>query len=143
MDEAGIAHVDFLLEITESAYTEDAEQIVSVAKTLRESGFRIEMDDFGTGYSSLNMITTLPIDTLKLDMQFVRTAFRDRKDMRLIEAVVSLARSLGLTTIAEGVETEEQLQALKALGCDIVQGYFFSKPLPAKEFESFVREKGI
>ena len=114
-----------------------------MAKTLRESGFRIEMDDFGTGYSSLNMITTLPIDTLKLDMQFVRTAFRDRKDMRMIEAVVSLARSLGLTTIAEGVETEEQLQALKALGCDIVQGYFFSKPLPAKEFESFVREKGI
>ena len=143
VDEAGIAHVDFLLEITESAYTEDAEQIVSVAKTLRESGFRLEMDDFGTGYSSLNMITTLPIDTLKLDMQFVRTAFRDRKDMRLIEAVVSLARSLGLTTVAEGVETEEQLLALKALGCDIVQGYYFSKPLPAEEFESFVREKSI
>ncbi len=143
VDEAGIAHVDFLLEITESSYTEDAEQIIRVARALRESGFRIEMDDFGTGYSSLNMITTLPIDTLKLDMEFVRTAFRDRKDMRLIEAVVSLARSLGLTTVAEGVETEEQLQALKALGCDIVQGYYFSKPLPAEEFEAFVREKGI
>ncbi|MCR4770682.1 MAG: EAL domain-containing protein [Oscillospiraceae bacterium] len=143
VDEAGIAHEDFLLEITESAYTEDAEQIVSVAETLRESGFRIEMDDFGTGYSSLNMITALPIDTLKLDMQFVRTAFRDRNGMRLIEAVLSLARSLGLTTVAEGVETEEQLQALKALSCDIVQGYYFSKPLPAEEFEAFVREKGI
>ena len=139
VDEAGISRGDFLLEITESAYTEDAEQIVRVAKALRESGFRLEMDDFGTGYSSLNMITTLPIDTLKLDMQFVRTAFSDRKDMRLIEAVVSLARSLGLTTVAEGVETEEQLKALKALGCDIVQGYYFSKPLPAEEFESFFK----
>jgi EAL domain-containing protein (putative c-di-GMP-specific phosphodiesterase class I) len=89
------------------------------------------------------MITKLPIDTLKLDMQFVRTAFRDKKDMRLIEAVVSLARSLGLTTVAEGVETEEQLLSLKSLGCDIVQGYYFSRPLPAEEFESFVREKGI
>ncbi len=139
VDEAGVSRGDFLLEITESAYTEDAEQIVRVAKALRESGFRLEMDDFGTGYSSLNMITTLPIDTLKLDMQFVRTAFSDRKDMRLIEAVVSLARSLGLTTVAEGVETEEQLKALKALGCDIVQGYYFSKPLPAEEFESFFK----
>ena len=72
-------------------------------------------------------------------MQFVRTAFRDKKDMRLIEAVVSLAHSLGLATVAEGVETEEQLQALKALGCDIVQGYYFSKPLPPEEFEAFVR----
>ncbi len=143
VDEAGIDHADFLLEITESAYTEDAEQIVAVAEALRKSGFRIEMDDFGTGYSSLNMITKLPIDTLKLDMQFVRTAFRDKKDMRLIEAVVSLARSLGLTTVAEGVETEEQLLSLKSLGCDIVQGYYFSRPLPAEEFESFVREKGI
>ena len=139
VDEAGIPQAAFLLEITESAYTDDAEQIVGMAKALRESGFRIEMDDFGTGYSSLNMITTLPIDTLKLDMQFVRTAFRDKKDMRLIEAVVSLAHSLGLATVAEGVETEEQLQALKALGCDIVQGYYFSKPLPPEEFEAFVR----
>ncbi len=139
VDEAGIPHADFLLEITESAYTDDAEQIISVASWLRERGFQIEMDDFGTGYSSLNMITTLPIDALKLDMKFIHTAFRDRKDMRLIEAVIGLARSLGLTTIAEGVETAEQLNALKALGCDIVQGYYFSKPLPADEFECFVR----
>ena len=135
-----LAHGELLLEITESAYTEDSDQIISVVKALREKGFFIEMDDFGTGYSSLNMITTLPIDMLKLDMQFIRTAFRERKDTRLIEAVIGLARSLGLPTIAEGVETAEQMFTLKAMGCDIVQGYYFSRPLPAAEFERFVRD---
>ena len=141
MDEAGIGRESILLEITESAYTDNAEQIVNVVKSLRESGFFIEMDDFGTGFSSLNMITTLPIDALKLDIQFIRTAFRDRKDTRLLETVIRLAQSLGLSTIAEGVETEEQMLTLKALGCDVVQGYYFSKPLPADEFEAFAREK--
>ncbi|MGX8698414.1 MAG: putative bifunctional diguanylate cyclase/phosphodiesterase, partial [bacterium] len=141
VDKAGIARVDFLLEITESAYTENADQMVQVAKDLRDRGFSIEMDDFGTGYSSLNMITTLPIDALKLDMQFIRTAFRDGKDTRMIEAVIRLAKSLELITIAEGVETAEQMHTLKALGCDIVQGYYFSKPLPEKEFETFVLEQ--
>ena len=141
VDEAGVGRESFLLEITESAYTENAEQIISVVRYLRESGFFIEMDDFGTGYSSLNMIATLPIDALKLDMQFIRTAFRDRKDTRLLETVIRLAQSLGLSTVAEGVETAEQMLTLKALGCDVVQGYYFSKPLPAEEFETFVREK--
>ena len=141
VDEAGIGRENILLEITESAYTDNAEQIVNVVKSLRESGFFIEMDDFGTGFSSLNMITTLPIDALKLDIQFIRTAFRDRKDTRLLETVIRLAQSLGLSTIAEGVETEEQMLTLKALGCDVVQGYYFSKPLPADEFEAFAREK--
>ncbi len=138
-DEAGIERRDLLLEITESAYTENAEQIIDVVKGLRESGFFIEMDDFGSGYSSLNMITTLPIDALKLDMQFIRTAFRDRKDTRLIEAVIGLAQSLGLPTIAEGVETAEQMFTLKAMGCHVIQGYYFSKPVPPEEFERYVR----
>ncbi|MBR0385251.1 MAG: EAL domain-containing protein [Erysipelotrichaceae bacterium] len=106
---------------------------------LRARGFHIEMDDFGAGYSSLNMIATLPIDTLKLDMQFIRTAFRRQKDTTLLKAVIDLAGSLGLPTIAEGVEDMEQMEALRQLGCDIVQGYCFSKPLPAEEFEDFVR----
>ena len=138
-EETGLARGELLLEITESAYTEDPEQIIRVVKALRERGFYIEMDDFGTGYSSLNMITTLPIDALKLDRQFILTAFRDRKDTRLIEAVIGLAQSLGLPTIAEGVETAEQLFTLKSMGCDIVQGYYFSKPLPADRFENYVR----
>ena len=132
---------ELLLEITESAYTGDADQIIEKVSRLRAQGFRIEMDDFGSGYSSLNMISTLPIDALKLDMQFIRTAFKDHKDTRLLEAVIQLAQTLELPTIAEGVETAEQLLALKGMGCDIVQGYYFSRPLPADEFERFVMEK--
>ena len=141
--EAGLDHANLLLEITESAYTENSEQIIGVVKALREKGFHVEMDDFGTGYSSLNMITTLPIDALKLDMQFIRTAFMGRKDTRLLEAVIGLAKSLELPTIAEGVETAEQLFTLKAMGCDIAQGYYFSKPLPAEAFTAFIRERAL
>lgn len=136
-EKEGLDCSNFLLEITESAYTENSEQITDVVKTLRESGFIIEMDDFGTGYSSLNMITTLPIDMLKIDMQFIRSAFREKQDTRLINAVIGLAHSLGFPTIAEGVETIDQYQALKDMGCDFVQGYYFSKPLPSDEFEAY------
>ncbi len=136
--EFGLNRGEMLLEITESAYTENSEQIISVVNSLRDCGFHIEMDDFGTGYSSLNMITQVPIDALKLDMKFIRTAFADRKDTRLLMAVIGLAKSLGLPTVAEGVETEEQVDALREMGCDIVQGYFFSRPLPADGFETFV-----
>ena len=137
----GLEHWELLLEITESAYTEDSAQIVSTVNQLREKGFRIEMDDFGTGYSSLNMISDLPIDALKLDMQFIRNAFRERKDTRLLEVIFHLAESLEVPTIAEGVETAEQMLTLKSMGCDIVQGYYFSRPLPANEFEPLVAEK--
>ena len=137
----GLEHRELLLEITESAYTEDSAQIVSTVNQLREKGFRIEMDDFGTGYSSLNMISDLPIDALKLDMQFIRNAFRERKDTRLLEVIFHLAESLEVPTIAEGVETAEQMLTLKSMGCDIVQGYYFSRPLPADEFEPLVAEK--
>ncbi len=137
----GLTFNEVLLEVTESAYTGDAEQIIERVKQLRQYGFRIEMDDFGSGYSSLNMLSSLPIDALKLDMQFIRTAFKARKDTRLLEAVIMLAKSLDMPTIAEGVETAEQLLALKGMGCDIAQGYYFSRPVPANEFERFVLEK--
>ena len=115
--------------------------MVDKVKALRALGFLIEMDDFGSGYSSLNMISTLPIDALKLDMQFIRNAFKERKDTRLLEVVIQLADSLEVPTIAEGVETAEQLLTLKAMGCDIVQGYYFARPLPPAEFEHFAAEK--
>ena len=130
---------EFLLEITESAYTQDSAQIISTVKRLRNLGFMIEMDDFGTGYSSLNMISSLPIDALKLDMKFIRDAFRDGKDTRLIELIIDIADYLNVPVIAEGVETEEQLNALRAMGCEIVQGYYFSRPVPAVEFERFLK----
>ena len=132
---------DVLLEITESAYTQDSNQIIQTVNQLRALGFQVEMDDFGTGYSSLNMISTLPIDALKLDMQFIRNAFDQRRDTRLLEVIIEIADYLSVPVIAEGVETAEQLNALKAMGCDIVQGYYFSKPVPAAEFERFLTER--
>ncbi len=136
--ESGLRPEDIYLEITESAYTQDSGQIIETVNELRRIGFKIEMDDFGTGYSSLNMISALPIDALKLDMQFVRSAFKDQKDTRMLEVIIDIADHLSVPVIAEGVETEEQLVALKDLGCDIVQGYYFSKPVPPEEFEPFL-----
>ena len=136
----GLSTSDLLLEITESAYTEDSNQIITKVSQLRNMGFKVEMDDFGTGYSSLNMISSLPIDALKIDMKFIKDAFLNKKDMRLIEVIIDIADYLGVPTIAEGVETKEQLLALKEIGCDIVQGYYFSKPIPAKEFVKFIEE---
>ena len=145
MADNGLQAEDLLLEITESAYTQDSEQIIATVDRLRALGFQIEMDDFGTGYSSLNMISTLPIDALKLDMQFIRNAFKERKDTRMLEVIIDIADYLSVPVIAEGVENEEQLNALKAMGCDLVQGYYFSRPVPAEEYERFVlarREQG-
>ena len=141
ISDRGLGVEDFLLEVTESAYTKDSSQIIETAENLRKLGFQIEMDDFGTGYSSLNMISTLPIDALKLDMQFIRNAFKEGGSTRMLEVIIEIADYLSVPVIAEGVETEEQLHALKALGCDIVQGYFFSKPVPAAEFEPFILQK--
>ena len=129
---------ELLLEITESAYTENSEKIIEKVKQLRKLGFKIEMDDFGSGYSSLSMLSSLPIDALKLDMQFIRNAFKDRKDTRLLEAMIHLSSSFDVPTIAEGVETAEQVFTLKTMGCDIIQGFYFSRPLPADEFEKYI-----
>ena len=141
IEENKLTTAEYLLEITESAYTDNSIQIINIVKQLRKLGFRIEMDDFGTGYSSLNMLSMLPIDALKLDMKFIRTAFSERKDTRMIELIIDIAEYLKVPVIAEGVETEEQLTTLKALGCDIVQGYYFSRPVPAEDFETFIIQK--
>lgn len=139
--ESGISKDDLYLEITESAYVSDSSQMVDRVKALREHGFFIEMDDFGSGYSSLNMISELPIDALKLDMKFIRTAFEKKNDTRMISIVIDIADYLRVPVIAEGVETEEQYLELKKLGCAIIQGYYFSKPVPADEFEGFLNDK--
>ena len=137
--EHGLAPEDLLLEITESAYTDNSQQIVDTVASLRERGFKIEMDDFGCGYSSLNMLTSLPIDALKLDMKFIRNIASNQKDYRLVGIMIDIARLLEVPVIAEGVENAEQLELLKAIGCDIIQGYYFSRPVPAEEFEKLIR----
>ena len=123
------------LEVTESAYTENAEQLIQVIEELRSKGYEIEMDDFGSGYSSLNMLSSLPIDVLKMDIAFIQNIERNEKDFRLVELIIDIARSLKVPVIAEGVETVGQLNLLRDAGCNLVQGYFFSAPLPAAEFE--------
>ena len=132
---------DLRLEITESAYTQDSEQIIATVNKLRRLGFKVEMDDFGMGYSSLNMISTLPIDALKMDMMFIRNAFSATGDTKMLEVVIDIADHLSIPVIAEGVETAEQLETLRKMGCEFVQGYYFSKPLPPEEYENFITER--
>jgi len=134
-----IHNEDRLLEITESAYSDNAQQIINTVAILREKGFKIAMDDFGSGYSSLNMLCSLPIDALKLDMKFVKNICDNQKDYRLVGIMTDIARLLEVPVIVEGVETKEQYDLLKELGCDIIQGYYFSKPLPANEINELIR----
>ncbi len=122
------------LEVTESAYTDNTKQMLEGISTLRNLGFEIEMDDFGSGYSSLNMLSSLPVDVLKMDIAFIRNIERNEKDFRLVELIIDIAKYLKVPVIAEGVETENQLNLLRNAGCDIVQGYYFSRPLPPEEF---------
>ena len=139
----GLDEKELMLEITESAYADNAGSLTEVTNSLRESGFKIEMDDFGAGYSSLNMITTIPIDVLKLDMGFVRKMEENDKNLKLVEIILDIAKFLDVPVVAEGVETKAQLDMLKCMGCQIIQGYYFSKPVPADEFEKFiVQENG-
>ena len=136
-----IASDNLLLEITESAYSDNAQQIISTVTLLREKGFKIEMDDFGSGYSSLNMLCSLPIDALKLDIEFIRNICNNKKQYRLVGIMIDIARLLEVPVIAEGVETKDQLDMLDDLGCDIIQGYYFSKPLPAEELTVLMRSE--
>lgn len=126
------------LEITESAYTEDPEQIITITRQLRETGFVILMDDFGTGYSSLNMLKDIQIDVLKLDMGFLKSSDYSAKGGNILTAILKMAESLKMQTIAEGVETKEQVEFLKSIGCKYVQGFYYSKPLPVDEFEKLI-----
>ena len=137
----GLLPQEYLLEITESVYTGNSEGIIETVRRLRSHGFRVEMDDFGTGYSSLNMLTSLPIDALKLDMVFIRNICENEKDYHMVELMIDIARFLSVPVIAEGVEDERQCELLKKAGCDIIQGYLFSKPVPPHEFERFIKEE--
>ena len=136
--ENGLSASEYMLEITESAYTADSKHIIEVVENLRSLGHKIEMDDFGSGYSSLNMLTSMPIDVLKMDKAFIRNIQPGNKEMKLVELVLDIAKNLGVPVVAEGVETEEELKMLKEAGCDIIQGYYFSKPSPPSEMEKFV-----
>ncbi len=129
------------LEVTESAYTENAEELLKVIERLRSKGYEIEMDDFGSGYSSLNLLSSMPVDVLKMDRGFIRNIEHSEQDFRLVELILDIAKNLKMPVIAEGVETERQLAMLKDAGCDLVQGYYFSRPVPPEEFEKFIESE--
>ena len=133
-----LSPLDLLIEITESAYTSDEEHIASITREVHSHGFAIQMDDFGAGHSSLGMLSRLPADALKLDISFVQNAFDDKQDRRMLSLVLDIAKYLNVPVIAVGVETEEQVRVLRSMGCDIVQGFYFSHPVTAGEFERFL-----
>ncbi len=142
----GLDYCDIKLEVTESAYSQDADRLLALIHTLRKIGFEIEMDDFGAGYSSLNMLSSMPIDVLKMDMSFVRNIENSETDLRLMKLILDIAGYLKLSVVAEGVETEGQLKLLRDADCDLVQGYYFSRLVPAKEFEKLIvkeRERSV
>lgn len=128
------------LEITERIIVENPDYTIKVLNTLRSLGVRISIDDFGTGYSSLSYLKTLPLDKIKIDQSFIRGIPASHEDAQIIKTIISLSQGLNKSVIAEGVETEGQKSFLQEAGCSEMQGYLFAKPLPAVEFEQFMRE---
>lgn len=129
------------IEITESVLIEDSESTINLLKSLRDFGFKISLDDFGTGYSSLSYLRDIPINTLKIDKSFVDTMLEDESTSIITDAVIKMVKKLGLETIAEGVETEEQFEYLMKMNCDNIQGYLLGRPMPKEELVKIILEE--
>ena len=136
VDSYGPKHELVELEVTESAFFDDKEALVSTVKQLRAYGFSISMDDFGAGYSSLNSLKNIPLDVLKLDGAFFRGGDESGRGAVIVEAAIHLARELNMRVVAEGIEHREQVDFLASLGCDMIQGFYYAKPMPVGEFEA-------
>ncbi len=140
VDKYQVNHGLLHMEVTESLYSENTELIIDQVKKTQELGFSIEMDDFGSGYSSLGSLATFPLNILKLDISFVRNI---KKNEIVIENIIKMAHRMGLLTIAECSETLEQYKILKTLGCDYIQGFYFSKPLSCRDFEAYLKKSSV
>ena len=141
LNEVKLPHHLLELELTEAATMENTGAAVNMMKKLHERGIFMSIDDFGTGYSSLNYLKQFKVYKLKIDKSFVRDITNDPEDRAIVIAIINMAKSLGMQTIAEGVETEQQMEFLRSHGCNEAQGYYFSKPQPAKQIEMFVKAK--
>lgn len=129
------------LEVTESAYTENPYQLQAIIKKLQARGFQILMDDFGNGFSSLNMLRNLPVDILKVDMNFVKDVDTSSRARAIVKSITQLADWIDMGLVVEGVETKPQVDFFRDIGCDMIQGYYFSKPLPQPEFEALLAKE--
>ena len=128
-----------IFEITESLFLSDQDYVFDTLTQLRSLGIELSIDDFGTGYSSLSRLKRLPVSELKIDQSFIRDMIQSFDDKIIVRSIIDLAHNLGLSVVAEGVETQEVLDHLNRLGCDIAQGYLIAKPMPANEFEKFLQ----
>lgn len=135
IDEMNVSPELLELELTEGMLMHNKESVLATLKELKNAGIHLAVDDFGTGYSSLSYLKRFPLDVLKIDQSFVRDIATDSDDAEIVRAIIAMARALRLKVIAEGVETEEQLEFLKNHRCESYQGYYFSRPIPAVEIE--------
>ncbi len=142
-DKYGIEPRFLELEITETLFTEDTEALYEEMKCLKDNGFVIEMDDFGSGYSSLNMLKDAPVDVIKIDRFFIDEVMDTRRGRVIVANSIGMSQQLGMKVVAEGVETIEQVNFLKEIGCDIAQGYYYSKPIPQQEFEELLAKQQV
>ncbi len=131
------------IELTESMLVNDVDDIIAKMTALKAAGIRVSLDDFGTGYSSLAYLKKLPLDQLKVDQSFVREMLSSPQDEAIVRTVVSLAQHMALEVIAEGVETEEQRQFLRSIGCFSIQGYLLSRPLRIQDFNAFLLRASV
>ena len=140
IDRYEIPHRYIHMEVTESAYTENPEQVIRKVTGLRKAGFQIEMDDFGTGYSSLNMLKEAPVDEIKLDMRFLSAADPYGRAEEILHMIITMGNHMKLSIIAEGVETEQQKVMLQGFGCNKAQGYFYARPMREAEYTELLRK---
>jgi EAL domain-containing protein (putative c-di-GMP-specific phosphodiesterase class I) len=128
------------VEINESVAMEDVDETLTIMSALHKAGLFIALDDFGTGYTSLQHLKRLPIDVLEIDRVFVSGVLQNKQDSSLVEVLLSIARAFSFATLAEGIETEEQAAKLRSLGCELGQGYFYARPMPAEDFSLFIKQ---
>ena len=143
VDKYNVPHKYIDIELTESACFDDMDVLITTITKLRSMGFPVSMDDFGSGYSSLNLLKELPFDTLKIDGEFFRNVTDAHRANVVVKNIIDLAKSLDMTVVAEGIESQEQVDFLRTTDCDLIQGYFYSKPISAKEFEDYMSKQKI
>ena len=138
VDRYDIEHEYIEIELTESAFYDDKDVLLSTIRKLHEYGFVVSMDDFGSGYSSLNLLKNIPLDIIKLDGEFFNEADDKERGETVVRNTIVLAKDLNMKIVAEGIETKEQVEFLEEQGCDLIQGFYFARPMPVADFEKLI-----